>query len=99
MYGHLSGLNTQFTSGDASVTYFFYGSQSGYNTTITCGNGHSCQIYCYGNGCNGLSASCDGSCSLTYHCSQAEQSDVCSDGMCCHLFDFFCCCHPNTNMS
>ena len=34
MYGHLSGQNSIFQSGDSGVRYYFYGTRSGQNATI-----------------------------------------------------------------
>ena len=59
-----------------------------YNSTIICGIGHTCTVFCYGNGCNELTLLCsDGgntSCVFNIDCSYAEKShniNVCPNGM------------------
>ena len=88
LFGLLSGENSVFYSNDTTVKYFFSGSQSGYNAEIVCGIGHTCSVFCQGNGCNKLTLSCsDGSnasCTFNVNCVGAEKSNnnnVCPNGM------------------
>ena len=85
MYGHLSGQNSIFQSSDSGVTYYwFYGTMSGQNATILCGTGHTCRVYCLGNGCHGLNLTCidgNGTCTITISCTVAEYDEyICPDG-------------------
>ena len=81
MFGHLSGQNSIFRSGDSSVSYSFIGTRSGQNATILCGTNHTCTVHCHGNGCHGLNLTCidgSGTCELLRACTYAEY--ICPHG-------------------
>ena len=79
--GYASAKNCTFYSTNSSSNYYFGGPYSGDNATIICGNGHTCLVYCYINGCNNVKLLCNGTCNLIVSCSDdAVQSDVCPNG-------------------
>ena len=76
--GSLSALDSVLYSNnsDYTVDFLFRGYESGHNATVICGDGHSCEVKCYGNGCANLQTECVGSCTLTINCdSGAAQYD------------------------
>ena len=79
MYGHLSGQNSIFQSSGSGVNYYFSGTRSGQNATVVCG--HTCNVYCHGNGCHGINLTCIDTCTLNIGCVRAEYDDyVCPGG-------------------
>ena len=89
--GYLSGMNSVLISGSTLVDFYFRGSQSGYNATVICATGHQCNIFCDGNGCNGLNVICNDGCVLSIDCDDAQLSDICSDGVSCYLYGTIFC--------
>ena len=97
LYGSLSALNATFMkyNGTDDIYYDFYGGYSGYNATILCNNTATCDITCWGNGCNGLTAQCIGGintttsdCQIVVDCDDAEKSDLCPNGT--YIVVLFC---------
>ena len=77
-YTYASAQNCIFDSTNSSSIYYFYGPYSGDNATIICGNGHTCLVYCYNNGCNNVKLLCNGTCNFIVSCSDdAVQSNIC----------------------
>ena len=65
--GNLAAENAVFETSESGATFYFYGGNyAGENTTILCGNGHTCNIVCYGNACNNLNLVCKSSCTFRY---------------------------------
>ena len=80
-YAYASAQNCTFYSTDSSSSYYFYGPYSGDNATIICGNGHTCDVYCYNNACNNANLLCNGTCNFTVSCSDDTiQSNICPNG-------------------
>ena len=79
--GYLSAQNALLYDDKYGVTYYFYGANSGDNAEVTCANGVSCTVYCYGGGCSNIkSLQCDGVCGIILYCDDAEKSDICENG-------------------
>ena len=53
VYGAFGLMNSIIDSLNTAtgVDVFLYGFLSGYNSTVICRNGHTCKLFCYGNGC------------------------------------------------
>ena len=82
-YGHLSGYNSTIYSSNngGTIDIFFGGISSGKNAKIICGNGDTCNVECYGNACNQLTAICKNCTSLSFDCENAQKSSLCPQGM------------------
>ena len=80
LYGYLAAQDATLYSDVSGVTFRFWGKESGRDATVICGNGHTCYIDCYSDGCNDLTLICSGDCTFDITCDKyAELSDVCDD--------------------
>ena len=50
VFGLMNSIIDSLNTG-TGMNVFLYGFLEGYNSTIICRNGHTCSLFCYGNGC------------------------------------------------
>ena len=65
VYAYHAATNANFivTDDDTIVNFYFYGFESGDGAIIECKTS-TCNVFCQGNGCQGLTFTCGGSCNV-----------------------------------
>ena len=63
-HGCYGASSADFIVSAPTATFYFYGYYAGSGATIDCGTSSTCDIYCLGNGCDGLTLNCNGICSV-----------------------------------
>ena len=65
VYGYRGASNAYFivSGGSTIVNFFFYGYEAGEDSVIECKSA-TCNLFCHGNGCNGLTFTCTGNCNV-----------------------------------